>query len=118
MPLAMFSMSFTFLKIPDPNAALWTMAGTTALNIYSQVGLVTLIGLVSENGILIVEFANQLQLQGRSKYEAVHEAAATRLRPILTDTDHRLQAIFPHTGFGRSGSKKFHWSGDCGRNGH
>jgi hydrophobe/amphiphile efflux-1 (HAE1) family protein len=56
------------------------------LNIYSQIGLITLIGLISKHGILIVEFANQLQIQGRSKREAIIEAASIRLRPILMTT--------------------------------
>ena len=54
---------------------------TTTLNIYSQVGLVTLVGLVSKNAILIVEFANVQQELGMSKVAAVRAAAATRLRP-------------------------------------
>ncbi|MCI0632935.1 MAG: efflux RND transporter permease subunit [Actinobacteria bacterium] len=62
---------------------LFSFLGLTTLNIYSQVGLVTLVGLVAKNGILIVEFANKLQEQGREKVKAVVEAAATRLRPIL-----------------------------------
>jgi len=63
------------LKMPDPNVPFWTRGWTTTLNIYSQVGLVTLVGLVSKNGILIVEFANKLQLQGSTKLEAVRQAA-------------------------------------------
>ncbi|MGE0084412.1 MAG: efflux RND transporter permease subunit [Desulfococcaceae bacterium] len=98
VPLAMFgALIFTFLRIPDPNVAFWTHGWTTTLNIYSQVGLVTLIGLVSKNGILIVEFANQLQLQGRSKYEAIHEASMTRLRPILMTTGATVAGHFPLT---------------------
>ena len=65
------ALIFTFLKMPDPNVPFWTGGWTTTLNIYSQVGLVTLVGLVAKNGILIVEFANQLQVQGLSKMEAV-----------------------------------------------
>jgi multidrug efflux pump len=53
------------------------------LNVYSKAGLVMLIGLVTKNGILIVEFANQLRARGKDKFEAVAEAAALRLRPIL-----------------------------------
>jgi multidrug efflux pump len=56
------------------------------LNIYTQVGLVTLIGVISKHGILIVEFANKLQLQGMKKREAIEEAASIRLRPILMTT--------------------------------
>lgn len=56
------------------------------LNIYSQIGLVTLIGLITKHGILIVQFANQLQEAGRSRFDAVVEAAALRLRPILMTT--------------------------------
>jgi multidrug efflux pump len=57
--------------------------GFATVNIYSQVGLITLVGLVSKNGILIVEFANKLQEQGRDKLHAIVEACGTRLRPIL-----------------------------------
>ena len=55
----------------------------TSLNIYSQIGLITLVGLVAKNGILIVEFANGLQEQGLSKRDAIRRAAATRLRPVM-----------------------------------
>ncbi len=98
VPLALFgALVFTFLKIPDPNVPFWTRGWTTTLNIYSQVGLVTLVGLVSKNGILIVEFANQLQLQGRAKLDAVREAAMTRLRPILMTTAATIAGHFPLT---------------------
>ncbi len=93
-PLAMFGASiFMFLKMPNPNLAFWTDGWTTSVNIYSQVGLVTLIGLVSKNGILIVEFANELQRQGHSKLVAVREAALVRLRPILMTT---AATVFGH----------------------
>ncbi|HEX2099714.1 MAG TPA: efflux RND transporter permease subunit, partial [Candidatus Synoicihabitans sp.] len=55
----------------------------TSLNIYSQIGLITLVGLIAKNGILIVEFANSLQAEGVAKLEAIRRAAATRLRPVL-----------------------------------
>ena len=55
----------------------------TSLNIYSQIGLITLVGLISKNGILVVEFANTLQEQGVAKLDAIRRAAATRLRPVL-----------------------------------
>jgi multidrug efflux pump len=96
VPLAMFgAMIFTFLKMPDPSVPFWTHGWTTTMNIYSQVGLVTLVGLVSKNGILIVEFANKLQEKGRAKREAVHEAAMTRLRPILMTTGATIAGHFP-----------------------
>lgn len=98
VPLAMFgAMIFTFLKMPDPNVPFWTNGWTTTLNIYSQVGLVTLVGLVSKNGILIVEFANQLQLRGHSKLDAVRQAAIIRLRPILMTSVATIAGHFPLT---------------------
>lgn len=98
VPLAMFgALIFTFLKVPDPNTPFWTHGWTTTLNIYSQVGLVTLVGLVAKNGILVVEFANQLQLKGRSKLESVREAALTRLRPILMTSGATIAGHFPLT---------------------
>jgi multidrug efflux pump len=65
---------------------LFSFLGFTTLNIYSQVGLITLVGLVSKNGILIVQFANHLQETGADKLRAVIEASGTRLRPILMTT--------------------------------
>jgi multidrug efflux pump len=76
-------------------ALLFSFLGLTTLNIYSQVGLITLVGLVSKNGILIVEFANHLQEAGRNKVAAVIEAAATRLRPILMTTAATVVGHFP-----------------------
>ncbi|WDT79184.1 MAG: efflux RND transporter permease subunit [Candidatus Manganitrophus sp.] len=84
VPLAMFgALIFTVLKMPNPDLPYWTDGWTTTMNIYAQVGLVTLVGLVAKNGILIVEFANKLQEEGADKRSAVREAAMTRLRPIL-----------------------------------
>ena len=98
VPLAIFgALLFSFLKMPDPNVPFWTQGWTTTLNIYSQVGMVTLVGLVSKNGILIVEFANRLQEQGHSKLEAVHEASLTRLRPILMTSVATIAGHFPLT---------------------
>ncbi len=98
VPLAMFgALFFTFLKIPNPNIPFWTNGWTTTMNIYSQVGLITLVGLVSKNGILIVEFANKLQEQGHSKLEAVREASMTRLRPILMTSCATAAGHFPLT---------------------
>ncbi len=76
-------------------ALMFSFLGFTTLNIYSEVGLITLVGLVSKNGILIVEFANHLQEQGRSKLAAVIEAAQTRLRPILMTTAATVVGHFP-----------------------
>ncbi len=98
VPLGMFgALLFTFLKMPDPSVAFWTHGWTTTLNIYSQVGLVTLVGLVSKNGILIVEFANKLQEKGLSKREAIQEAAITRLRPVLMTSGATIAGHFPLT---------------------
>lgn len=67
----------------------------TTVNIYSQIGLITLIGLIAKNGILVVEFANQLQLEGQNKLQAVKNSAATRLRPILMTTAATVLGHFP-----------------------
>ncbi len=67
----------------------------TTINIYSQVGLITLVGLVAKNGILIVEFANHLQEHGKTKAEAAKEAAMTRLRPILMTSAATVFGHFP-----------------------
>jgi multidrug efflux pump len=76
-------------------ALLFSFLGLTTLNIYSQVGLITLVGLVSKNGILIVQFANYLQETGKDKLAAVIEAAGTRLRPILMTTAATVAGHFP-----------------------
>jgi multidrug efflux pump len=76
-------------------ALLFSFLGLTSLNIYSQVGLITLVGLVSKNGILIVQFANHLQETGKAKLAAVIEAAETRLRPILMTTAATVVGHFP-----------------------
>lgn len=83
VPLAMFgALLFTFWKIPMP-IPFFTDGFTTTLNIYSQVGLVTLMGLIARNGILVVEFANKLQEQGMAKLDAIREASSLRLRPVM-----------------------------------
>ena len=69
--------------------------GGTSLNIYTEVGLVTLIGLISKHGILIVEFANNLQKKGLSKREAIEQAAGIRLRPILMTTAAMVLGVVP-----------------------
>jgi multidrug efflux pump len=98
VPLGLFgAMTVCFLKMPNPNVPFFTDGFTTTLNVYSQVGLVTLVGLVSKNGILIVDFANRLQLEGLSKLEAVKQAAVTRLRPILMTSVATIFGHFPLT---------------------
>jgi multidrug efflux pump len=74
---------------------LFSFLGFTTLNIYSQVGLITLVGLVSKNGILIVQFANHLRETGADKLTAVVDAATTRLRPILMTTAATVVGHFP-----------------------
>jgi multidrug efflux pump len=69
--------------------------GGATLNIYSEVGLVTLIGLISKHGILIVQFANDLQLTGKNKREAIEMAARIRLRPILMTTAAMVLGVLP-----------------------
>lgn len=76
-------------------ALFFSFLGFTSLNIYSQVGLITLIGLVSKNGILIVEFANHLQEQGLTKLRAAIEASSIRLRPVLMTTVATVVGHFP-----------------------
>jgi multidrug efflux pump len=76
-------------------ALLFPFLGATTLNIYSQIGLITLVGLVAKNGILIVEFANNLQEQGRDKLQAVIEGASTRLRPVLMTTAATVMGHMP-----------------------
>ena len=83
VPLAITgSLVFTFLDL-------------TTVNIYSQVGLITLVGLVAKNGILIVEFANQLRERGMNKLDAAKEASMTRLRPILMTSAATIFGHFP-----------------------
>jgi multidrug efflux pump len=87
VPLALFgALIFTFLKMPAPNVPFFTNGWTTTMNIYSQVGLVTLVGLIAKNAILIVEFANKLQEEGKNKLAAISEASRIRLRPVLMTT--------------------------------
>jgi multidrug efflux pump len=76
-------------------ALMFSFLGLTTLNIYSEVGLITLVGLVSKNGILIVQFANHLQETGKEKMAAVIGAAETRLRPILMTTAATVAGHFP-----------------------
>ncbi len=74
-------------------ALVFSFLDLTTINIYSQVGLITLVGLIAKNGILIVEFANKLQEQGRTKLDALREASVTRLRPVLMTS---VATVFGH----------------------
>lgn len=76
-------------------ALIFTSLGVTSINIYTQVGLLTLVGLIAKHGILIVEFANQLQQEGKTKRDAIEEATALRLRPILMTTAATVLAVIP-----------------------
>lgn len=76
-------------------ALIFTFIDWTTINIYSQVGLITLVGLVAKNGILIVEFANQLREQGLDKYAAIRQASLTRMRPVLMTSVATVVGHFP-----------------------
>jgi multidrug efflux pump len=76
-------------------AMMFSFLNFTTINIYSQVGFITLVGLIAKNGILIVEFANHMQKQGLNKLEAVKSAAQTRLRPVLMTTAATVLGHFP-----------------------
>ncbi len=94
VPLAMFGAFLTL------NAVNWANAGgfwqqTGSWNIYTQIGAVTLVGLISKHGILMVDFANQLRELGRNKFDAVLEAASLRLRPILMTTGAMVLGAVP-----------------------
>ncbi|HSD91695.1 MAG TPA: efflux RND transporter permease subunit [Methyloceanibacter sp.] len=98
------------LSITGALLALWWSGGT--LNIYSQVGLVTLIGLITKHGILIVEFANQLRAKGQVMREAVVEATTLRLRPILMTTGAMVLGAVPlafATGAGAESRQDIGW---------
>jgi multidrug efflux pump len=89
-----FIIMFTVpLAMTGALLALWLFGGT--LNIYSKIGLVTLVGLITKHGILIVEFANQIQAKGKTVIEAVEEAAVLRLRPILMTTGAMVLGALP-----------------------
>ena len=94
MPLAMFGAFLCLVAINvGDKEGWWEMA--TSWNIYTQIGAVTLIGLISKHGILIVEFANQLREQGQDKKDAVLRAASLRLRPILMTTGAMVLGAVP-----------------------
>ena len=94
VPLAMFG-AFLCLAIVNKGNGLGWWAASGSWNIYTQIGAVTLVGLISKHGILIVEFANQLREIGRSKLDAVLEASSLRLRPILMTTGAMVLGALP-----------------------
>src|SRR5690606_35743396 len=90
--------------------ALWLTGGT--LSIYSQIGLITLLGLITKHGILIVEFSDQLRAEGRSMMQAVAEASVMRLRPILMTTGAMVLGALPlalATGAGAESRQQIGW---------
>jgi multidrug efflux pump len=94
VPLAMFGAFLCLVLLNVGNGyGLWTLSGSW--NIYTQIGAVTLVGLISKHGILIVEFSNQLRKRGSSKRDAVLEAASLRLRPILMTTGAMVLGAVP-----------------------
>jgi multidrug efflux pump len=98
------------LSMTGALAALYLTGGT--LNVYSQIGLVTLIGLITKHGILIVDFANRLQEEGRPRLEAVIEGATLRLRPILMTTSAMVLGAVPlvlATGAGAESRMQIGW---------
>ena len=106
-----FIIMFTVpLAMTGALLALWMFGGT--LNIYSKIGLVTLVGLITKHGILIVEFANQIQAKGKTVIEAVEEAAVLRLRPILMTTGAMVLGALPlalATGAGAESRRQIGW---------
>ncbi|MFZ4598194.1 MAG: efflux RND transporter permease subunit, partial [Terrimicrobiaceae bacterium] len=90
-----FIILFGSVPLALSGALVFTFLGFTTINIYSQVGLVTLVGLVAKNGILIVEFANVLRRSGLDRFAAVTQASATRLRPILMTSAATVMGHFP-----------------------
>jgi multidrug efflux pump len=98
------------LSMTGALGALWLTGGT--LNVYSQIGLVTLVGLITKHGILIVEFANQRQTEGLDRIAAVIDAAALRLRPILMTTAAMVLGALPlaiATGAGAESRQQIGW---------
>jgi multidrug efflux pump len=98
------------LSIAGALGTLYLVGGT--LNVYSQIGLITLVGLITKHGILIVEFSNQLQEQGKSRRDAIVEAATLRLRPILMTTGAMVLGALPLAlahGAGAEGRQQIGW---------
>lgn len=94
VPLAMFGAFLCLVAINAGNEMGWWQT-VTSWNIYTQIGVVTLVGLIAKHGILIVEFSNQLRESGMSKFDAVLQAASKRLRPILMTTGAMVLGAIP-----------------------
>jgi multidrug efflux pump len=111
VPLAMFGATLCLWALNQGNVlGFWNMSGSW--NIYTQIGAVTLVGLISKHGILIVEFANQLREQGMEKRDAVLQSAALRLRPILMTTGAMVLGAVPlaiATGAGAEARHQIGW---------
>ncbi len=111
VPLAMFGAFLCLNAVNWGNqAGLWQQTGSW--NIYTQIGAVTLVGLISKHGILMVDFANQLRAIGRSKFDAALEAASLRLRPILMTTGAMVLGALPlaiATGAGAEARHQIGW---------
>ena len=111
VPLAMFGAFLCLVMLNKGNVlGWWTVAGSW--NIYTQIGAVTLVGLISKHGILIVEFANQLREQGVAKRDAVLQSASLRLRPILMTTGAMVLGAVPlavATGAGAEARHQIGW---------
>ncbi|MDX1500367.1 MAG: efflux RND transporter permease subunit [Woeseiaceae bacterium] len=110
VPLAMFGALTCLVAINYGNAAGWWDT-VSSWNIYTQIGAVTLIGLISKHGILIVEFSNQLRASGMDKRDAVLEAASLRLRPILMTTGAMVLGAVPLAFAGGAGAESRHQIG-------
>jgi multidrug efflux pump len=114
------ALAFQFESFRDPIVILFSVppalfgalafitTGFASINVYTQVGLVTLLGLISKHGILIVQFANELQRAGRSKRQAIQEAAGVRLRPILMTTAAMVLGVIPLVWAGGAGAAGRH----------
>ena len=111
VPLAMFGAFLCLAALNQGNVLGW-WGQTGSWNIYTQIGAVTLVGLISKHGILIVEFANQLRELGEEKLDAVLQAASLRLRPILMTTGAMVLGAVPlafATGAGAEARHQIGW---------
>jgi multidrug efflux pump len=95
VPLSIFGALVPMTLLSAVNSVMPGSFAFASMNIYTQIGLLTLIGLISKHGILIVDFANKLQLQGLDPLEAVERAAVMRLRPILMTTAAMVFGVMP-----------------------